>query len=69
MRIQLPNHNCYLVRRVLCDGVEYGLSTVSVKEGEIVIRDFEKETPSTIFVDGAIVVEPGISGPELIQVL
>lgn len=69
MQIQLPVHNRYLARKVICDGVEYGLSTISVKEGKAVVCKFEKETPSTVFVDGMIIVEQGLQGPVIVQII
>ncbi len=69
MRIRLQKSEIYLARKVICEGVEYGLSLVSFTDDGIHIRKFEEETPSTVYVDGVIIVEAGCNGPELVQVI
>ena len=68
MRIPLPKAKRYLARKVIYGGKEYGLSTVELNAGRIILQPFEKETPSTVYVDGAIIVEEeGESGFVLLQ--
>lgn len=68
MRIPLPKAKRYLARKVIYDGKEYGLSTVELNAGRIILQPFEKEMPSTVYVDGVIIVEEeGESGFVLLQ--
>lgn len=54
---QLPPGRRYLARRVIVDGEERGLSVVTIDaRGGVTVEPFERETHSTVMVDGTIVV-------------
>ena len=65
MPIQLPHAKRYLARRVVCDGREYGLSIVEITDAGVEINAYEKETPSTSYVNGAIIVDTSCNPPKL----
>ncbi|MDO4320481.1 MAG: hypothetical protein Q4C34_07885 [Bacteroidales bacterium] len=46
----------YLARKVLHRGQEFGLSLVEIDDTDVRISPFERETASTTYVDGTIVV-------------
>ncbi len=55
--IQLSRSERYLVRHVILDGEERGLSVVEVKDGCVSVAPFEREVHSTVLLDGSLVME------------
>lgn len=53
----------YLARRVLHRGREYGLSVIEIDACDVRVSPFERETASTAFVAGTVVIIRAGGGP------